>query len=86
MKNLPLFGQAVGHNILLLPVAAAMLMWALLAFVRGDRPANYMTVSSVWLWIALLGAFARHVLRAHNERIRELEEELARMKNAASGR
>jgi len=85
MKNLPLFGQAMGHNALLLPIAAAMLMWALLAFV-GAKPANYMTVASVWLWLALLGAVARHVLRAHNERIRELEEELARMKEAASGR
>jgi len=86
MKNLPLFGQAGGHNILLLPVAAAILMWALMAFVRGDRPANYMTVASVWLWIALLGSFARHVLGAHARRIRELEAELAEFKEIASRR
>ncbi len=62
-----------------LPVAFAMFQVFWCVHFR-ESPATYITYSTVWVWIAILGGWTLQILRDQARRLRALEDQLDRLR------
>ena len=81
-KNLPLFGK-VTPNLLLVPAFGALAIGLVYILPVAERPIRGATFGAAWMFIALVGSSARHVLRSQEKRIAGLEEELAKLRSGS---